>query len=255
MIDGHCHLEKRIGGCAEAMQHLYNVATDAGVSTILLLNLPELGFENRVVLKHAKAYSGFFFIFPSMNPAGKMTSNHIEKLKALGASGLKLHPRLHNYRVDSQECVRLVRWACELDLPIMVDGFPDGRNLSLDNTPAAFARLAKEVPDARIAIGHAGGHRILDALMVAKFYKNIYLDLSYTLLYYRNSTVTKDIAYAINSIRSERVFWGSDYRDRSYRETLDLSQKEFDRMHLSDSYRKSILEVNVQHFLGKSLEA
>lgn len=249
MIDGHCHLDRKAGNSAKALRHLYEESSLVGIKKIILINIPELAFDNNQVIEDAKIYNGFFHVFPSVNPFNRSAFDELKQLKVSDASGLKLHPRLHGYHINSDECVGLLAWAQELKMPVMIDCFPDGRNLSLGNTPDAFARIAEKLPELVIAIGHAGGHRILDALMVAKYFKNIYLDLSYTLLYYHNSDVVKDIAYVIESIKAERIFWGSDYPDRSYRETVELSLKEFDRMILAEDVRKSILETNAENFL------
>ena len=234
------------------MRSLFKEASASGINNVVLLNLPELAFKNSTVIKNAKNYNGFFHVFPSINPVVDSDIDELKRLKAAGASGLKLHPRLHGYHIENSNCMELLRTAGELKMPVMVDCFPDGKNLAIGNTPEAFARIAEKAPDVRIAIGHAGGHRILDALMVAKYYRNIFLDLSYTLLYYRNSGIINSIAYSIESLGAERVFWGSDYPDRSYEKTLDLSMQEFRKMNLSDSVMKSLMESNVKLFLGKN---
>jgi predicted TIM-barrel fold metal-dependent hydrolase len=252
MIDGHCHLDKKTGNCAEEMKHLHAAASVFDVKKIILLNLPELAFDNDLVIEEAKKYNDFFCVFPSVNPVSSSACPGLERLRASGAWGLKLHPRLHGYRLDSKECLALLGVAGKLKMPVMVDCFPDGRSIALGNTPDAFASLAERLPDLRIALGHSGGHRILDALMVAKYFKNIYLDLSYTLLYYRNSSVIKDIAYAIENIKAERIFWGSDYPDRGYEETVNLSMKEFEKMGLSDRLLKPVLTSNAEIFLGEN---
>jgi len=249
VIDGHCHLDKNAGDCAGAMRNLHEAASSAGVKKMILLNLPELAFDNDLVIEEAKKYNDFFCMFPSVNPVSSSACAELERLRASGAWGLKLHPRLHGYHIDSDECLHLLSRASELKLPVIADCFTNGRNLYLGNLPDAFTFLAEKLPDLKIAIGHAGGHRVLDALMVAKYYKNIYLDLSYTLLYYRDSSVLNDIAYAIKSIRAERVFWGSDYPDRPYEETVKLSMQEFKKMGLSDAYLKSVLRTNAERFL------
>ena len=250
MIDGHCHLDKNAGDCPGAMRNLYEAASSAGVKKIILLNLPELGFDNNKVIQNAVInHDGYFRVFPSINPMDKSAGDDLSKLKASGAAGLKLHPRLHGYQIDSDECLSLLSRAAELKMPVIADCFPDGRNLYLGNIPDAFTRIAEKLPGLRIAIGHAGGHKVLDALMVAKYYKNVYLDLSYTLLYYRDSSVLNDIAYAIKNIRGERVFWGSDYPDRPYEETVKLSMQEFNKMGLPDTYLKSVLKTNAERFL------
>ena len=234
-----------------AMSYLRRTASAAGVKKITLLNIPELAFDNDLAVEEAKKYNDFFCVFPSVNPASSSSCAELERLRASGAWGLKLHPRLHEYRLDSKECVTLLGIADKLKMPVMVDCFPDGRSISLGNTPEIFAFLAEKLPDLRIAIGHSGGHRILDALMVAKYFKNIYLDLSYTLLYYRNSSVIEDIAYAIENMKAERIFWGSDYPDRGYEETVNLSMKEFEKMGLSGRLLKPVLTSNAGFFLGE----
>lgn len=235
-----------------AMSYLRQTASAWGVKKIILLNLPELAFDNNLVIEEAKKHNGFFCVFPSVNPGSSSSGAELERLRASGAWGLKLHPRLHDYHLDSKECVTLLGIADKLKMPVMVDCFPDGKSISLGNTPEIFAFLAEKLPDLRIAIGHSGGHRILDALMVAKSFKNIYLDLSFTLLYYRNSSVIRDIAYAIQNMNAERIFWGSDYPDRGYKETVDLSIKEFKAMNLPEKLLKPILENNAAIFLGES---
>jgi len=250
MIDGHCHLDGKIGDCAEAMHTLHEEAVSAGMKNVVLLNIPELGFENREVIDRAKGYDGFFYSFPSVNPFAASVDEEMKELKTSGATGLKLHPRLHGYHIENKRCFDVLQAAGELNFPVLIDCFPDGKNLSLKNMPESFAHLAEKVPDVRIAIGHAGGHRVLDALMIAKYYKNIFLDLSYTLLYYRNSGVMKNIAYAIESLRAERIFWGSDYPDRPYRETLQLSLEEFRNMRLSPDDMGKLTEQNIKNFLG-----
>lgn len=252
MIDGHCHLDKKIGNCSRAFAYLYKTASGKGIEKIILLNIPELAFDNSAVIKEAKKYSGFFRVFPSVNPRSRSACEELKELKDSGACGLKLHPRLHGYTLAGKECRSLLRTAEKLKMPVMVDCFPDGRSVALGNTPDAFASLAEGLPDLKIAIGHSGGHRILDALMVAKYFKNIYLDLSYTLLYYRDSSVIKDIAYAIENMKAERIFWGSDYPDRGYEETVNLSMKEFEKMGLSGRLLKPVLTSNAEIFLGEN---
>ncbi|MFQ5647447.1 MAG: amidohydrolase family protein [bacterium] len=229
---------------------LYKAAIKAGTTGIILLNIPELAFDNRSVLEEAQKYERFFQVFVSVKPGCKNSLKELHNLHMQRATGLKLHPRLDGYLIDSDTTITLVKEAGQLDMPVMIDCFPDGKNLSRGNTPETFARLAEQAPDTRIAIGHAGGHRILDALMVAKYYKNLYLDLSYTLLYYRNSTVTENIAYTIKCSRAQRIFWGSDYPDRPYERTVSLTKKEFERMDLSTTTLQQIETNNVKAFLG-----
>jgi len=254
MIDGHCHLDKRLGGLEPVMESLRREAWEAGVKGVILLNLPELAFENSVVLEAAERYGSYFRVFPGINPMRKNEHNQLHDYKKAGAKGLKLHPRIHNYSVECPECIDLLRQAGELKLPVLVDCFPDGKNIALGNLPRSFAWVAENVGNTRIAMGHAGGHHILDAMMVAKSFKNIFLDLSFTLLYYRNTNLSKDVEYVLRSMKFERIFWGTDYPDRPYQDSVRLSLREFDDMLIPKEKRPLLLSMNALSFLGETFE-
>lgn len=250
MIDGHCHLDRNIGSCEDAVCYLHGEAVNAGVKGVVLLNLPEIAFPNDDVIEATRRYGSFFSVFPALDPTQSKPNALLERYKASGAVGLKLHPRLHNYKIDDGWCVEVVRHAGRLNMAVMVDCFPDGNNLALGNIPEAFMGLADKAPEARIAIGHAGGHRILDALMIAKRYNNLYLDISYSLLYYRNSSVINDIAYVVKSMNGKRMFWGTDYPDRPYSDSVRFSRNELERMDLTEFQRDAVLHNTVKEFLN-----
>ncbi len=253
MIDGHCHLDVNLGDCKKSIHSLYEQAVAFDMEGILLLNLPDLAFANLEVLEASKRYNNFFRVFPSVSPREKKIGELILNYKDQGAKGIKLHPRVHEYRVDSAEGIRLVREISRYNLPILIDCFCDGKNLAMGNTPEAFARLANQVKDATIAIGHSGGHRLLDALMVAKYYKNIYLDISYSLLYFREASFSKELAYVFKSIKGERIFWGTDYPDRPYPESVQLSLEELKKINFTQEKLKKICRDNVKTFLQEEV--
>lgn len=252
MIDGHGHLDPKRGDCREAMKYLHQEAQACGVTGMILLNLLKLKHTNDEVRDNAKVYGSFFRVFPTFHPDDSTAISELQRLKKVGVSGLKLHPMLDNYSVLNPKSVDLIKAAGDLGLPVLIDAFPWGKNQLLGNVPEAFAHLAELAPHTRIAIAHAGGHRILDALMVAKNYKNIYLDFTLTLLYYRGSTVLQDMAYAVSCLRGERIFWGTDYPDREYQETVHLTREEFAKWNLSADVQQKIYTGNVKQFLGEN---
>ena len=260
MIDGHCHLDPTFQDCRKALDFLFQESKSAGIEKIVLLNIPGInfgdvqGFDNDEVIEGAKAYGDFFHVFPAINP---LKPNAIDKVKiyqGLGVAGIKLHPRIHQYSLENQHCVDLVKEAGSVNLPVLICGFPDGLGLKLGNTPLAFGRLADKAPETRIAMGHAGGHHIIDAVMIAKACKNIYLDLSFSLLFYQDSSVLHDLSFAIRSLQGKKLFWGTDYPDRSYAATVEMSLAAFEGFQLTDVDKKAILSKNVFEFLGLSRE-
>ena len=250
MLDGHCHLDRQWGNVAKAMEFVMKEAKKVNVQGMILLNVPEIDYENKKVLEQAKDYGKFFYVFPAVNPGSKDCPSQIKGFKKAGASGIKMHPRMQSYRLDTPATKTLLKCAGDCGLPVLIDCFPAGDNIVMNNLPVVFGKLAQQCPQTKIAIGHSGGHHILDALMISKYYKNVYLDLSYTLLYYRGSHVLGDIPYVLKSSKYERIFWGTDYPDRPYAESVRLTLDEFNKMNIPEDKKEALFVKNVENFLG-----
>ena len=114
--------------------------------------------------------------------------------------------------------------------------------------PLEFIKIAKQSPKTKIIFGHFGGHKCIDFMMLAKRIPNIYFDFSYSLLYFRNSSVVGDILYCCKSMRYERIFYGSDYPDRSIDLSLKSTLDEFERYSISDKDQDKLLYENANLF-------
>lgn len=249
MIDGHCHLDGSIGNVRLAIKNLHKDAKKSGVEGVILLNIPDQGYTNEEVLQEVKEYSSYFFVFPGIPNSEDINKDTIENLVKKGAKGLKLHPRLHGYSFTDMNVKKIMSLAHEFHLPVLIDCFPDGKNLVLGNMPEKIGLLAEMYPEVRIAMGHAGGHHILDAMMIAKYYKNIFLDLSFTFLYFRETDVSEKIRYCMKNMRYNRIFLGTDFPDRNYSLSVELINEEMGKMGLSEVGKKLVLYDNVSFFL------
>ena len=87
---------------------------------------------------------------------------------------------------------------------------------------------------------------------MAKRLPNVYFDCSYSLLYYRGSSITQNIIYCMQSMRYERVFYGSDYPDRSGEDSLKLSVIEFEKFGVSKDNLQKVMGGNFAKLLGLS---
>ena len=255
MIDSLCHLDLKLKTAQQAVAELYKQAKAAKVTQIYLCNLTgqqfngSEGFKNEDVLAELEKHDGFFKFFAGINPNDKNILKTIENLKRNGVSGIKLHPRLHRYSIESQNCIKAAKFAGKLGLPVIICGFMDGLNIKLRNTPDAFGRLADKCPETTILMAHAGGHKIIDSMMIMKSCPNLFLDISFTLLYYRQcQRIMQDIKYVIESNKGKKILWGTDYPDRPYRETIRLAINEFGKMRLNQKITGKILNDNPLEF-------
>ena len=93
-------------------------------------------------------------------------------------------------------------------IPTIIDAFPDGDYLYNKITTNSFFELAKKCPHSKIVIAHFGGHHCIDFMMQAKRTDNVYFDFSFSLLYYRKSSVTENLLYCMRSMKYDRyILW------------------------------------------------
>jgi len=255
VIDMHLHLDENIkGDSKEALDFLSREMIKEGISKGLLLHLNIHRFSFEELGLELSNYKNIY-CFVNINPMNKDAIFQLEKcIHELNYKGLKLHPRLNNYKADEPQVKKLFKRAYELGVPTLIDAFPDGNSLLSGDEAIQYGRLAQSCPDAPLIVAHFGGHRVIDMMLIAKRVPNIYLNIAYTLLYYRDSSITQDLVYAINSMKGERIFYGSDYPDRELGNSLKLSLDVFDKFNLSDELIKKILYTNAEKFITKFLK-
>jgi predicted TIM-barrel fold metal-dependent hydrolase len=251
IIDAHVHLDERIDGTVEgAVRELVRQAREAGITRVVALHLDTQPWSLEEVSEAVAPYKeikAFANVHPESPNAERILENAIQKL---GFIGLKLHPRLQEFAVDSAQTVNLVQIAGEIGIPVLLDAFPDGTHLMQGFSPLRYAALARQCPRTNIIWAHMGGHHVIDFMMLAKRLPNVYMDVSYSLLYYRGSSVPMNMVYAMRSMRFERVFYGSDYPDRPLGDSLRSSLEVLRVYGLDDTELQKLLFTNIVRFFG-----
>lgn len=227
LIDGHVHITKNgiwfDTGVDASLERLLIELENSPISKAIILPITGI-VSNEYVAEVCNKYPNKLIGFATVNPLqGRNAVIELEKaVKNLGLRGLKLHPRLQGFSPKDSRILPVIRKAGEFDIPIVFDVFPQGPGLITDVLPLNYDRLAKEAPSTKIILAHSGGSRVLDALMVAKANANIYLDVSYSMDYYKGSSVAKDFIFAIKKLGVDRVIYGSDYPEFGIRESFEV---------------------------------
>jgi predicted TIM-barrel fold metal-dependent hydrolase len=250
IIDAHLHLDDRPGGSAAgAAQRLVADMQACGVGHAVVLHLlwqPWSVEEVAEALAQQPTLTGFI----NVDPHSPTALADLQRGHELGFRGLKLHPRMQKYRPDDAACIALVRRAGELNMPALIDCFPDGDWLMAGLTVLQYATLAREAPQARVIVAHASGHHCIDLLMLAKRVPNLWFDVSYSLLYY-GSPVVEALFYCLRSIRYERVNFGTDYPDRPLQTSVEMSIALLDKHGVTGEAREKLLWKNAHELLMK----
>tara|TARA_Y100001935_G_C17260190_1_gene485920 strand:- start:81 stop:896 length:816 start_codon:yes stop_codon:yes gene_type:complete len=207
---------------------------------------------------YAKKASEFKNIFPvAQLDLQKLKSSQdiIEKLKTIksaGYIGIKIHPRLSQCLVDSDLVIQSVRECADRDLkPILCTYFKGSTLSDSKNNMNTLQRLLFEIKGAPIMLAHSCTTHLLEATELAKSYKNVLLDLSFTLVKYEGSSLDSDLAYSFNKM-DQKICVGSDSPEISQ---LDLRRRfDFFSKNLDVSKSKNIAYKNILNFFNIHLE-
>lgn len=105
-------------------------------------------------------------------------------------------------------------------------------------------KLINKHKERKIIIMHGGGPNLLKYYENFRFYENIYLDLSYTLCHYFNSSLIYDMQFLCNKF-DRRIIVGSDYPCFEFSE---FSKKlKFLTNKLNKNKKKNIFYQNLNH--------
>jgi uncharacterized protein len=245
-IDAHVHLNMSNGkGWAHNAKALVYELDKAGIEKAFLL--PDgIATSNDCILRSCERYPGRFFGFGMVDPSRSRKAiaaavRSLRKKKCF--KGLKLHPRTQGFTLDHKNLSYVLEEASRYRAPVVIDCFPYGKGnyLDLRNYPIAFDRIAKNHPDVKIVMAHMGGNRVLDALVVAKSNNNIYLETSFTLSYFKGSSVEQDIAFIIRKLGSHRILYGSDYSSFGIAESLESFARFCKKFGVSKAERQDMM--------------
>lgn len=158
---------------------------------------------------------GFFRPVCSVHPMdGELALRELERVAALGARWLKLHPNTQGFDVAAPEVSTVVGRAGELGMTVLFDSyspFDPGQ-------PGKFLQLATEQPTTRLVLAHLLGPRFPEAIVYAiarehfpDMAANVYFDVSFVAPTYAAGPYAEQLVWTIRQIGVERFLYGSDY--------------------------------------------
>jgi uncharacterized protein len=154
VFDAHTHLgENDPDGMRQSPDELLEGLRLAGASGAFVFPMHELdGYPpaNDMVIAAARDSDGLLVPFCRVNPHNGAVTEAKRSLEA-GAKGIKLHPRAEQFPLDHPEVRSLVALAHERSLPVLIHA---GRGIPALGEHAV--ELAREFPDARLILAHAG---------------------------------------------------------------------------------------------------
>jgi predicted TIM-barrel fold metal-dependent hydrolase len=146
-----------------------------------------------------------------VDPFEPDVEDYVERISDVGGIGIKLHPYLQEFGVDEAfgAVRRTFEAASDNGLLTIVDCNYAGQHV-FDFNGVRVAHAAAGAVNTPVVVAHAGNARVVDAFVTARAHGNIWLDTSFTLPWWRGSSIATDMAFAMEKMGMERWVWGTD---------------------------------------------
>ena len=167
MIDAHVHLYE--DGSHGGTSRLISEMDSCDIDKAIVIALPGIA-SNEYVLEECKKHDGrlYSLVFPEFT-AEDMLKKLENFTKNNRCVGIKIHPRLQNIELTDPLVHSLFEFADLNNIPIVVDMFAWGKGLCSSSTsPFSLQPIAEKFRNAPIIVAHAGGHRLVEAFLLAK---------------------------------------------------------------------------------------
>ena len=160
-IGGYYSLPMECDGTAEGLlrscETLPNMRFVISSATLKPENLHH---GNDYLLEEAKLHPEFipFSSFHPLLPIKKICAE-LDRVKALGSKGIKMHPDFQHFNLDEPNLFPAYRYCAEIGLPIL---FHVGDITTDFSTPCRLYNLMDKIPELTVIAAHLGGYQEWD---------------------------------------------------------------------------------------------
>ena len=217
-------------------ENLVKFEHEAGITRFVMSNSATSAHQVRSIndflpqaAKDVPGAIAFGSIFPGMDGA----EEELERAKALGIRGLKVHPDFQKVPIDEPCGVPVYRKAAKLGLPVL---FHMGDNRYDYSTPERLLNLLRQVPDLQVIAAHFGGWLAWEHSYECPMPEGVLYDTSSTLPMIPREMVLR----ILKEFGPERFLFGTDFPMWSPKEEL----ARFLALGLGDDVNEKILYGN-----------
>ncbi|MCS7364133.1 MAG: amidohydrolase family protein [archaeon GB-1867-035] len=244
-IDAHTHFGKKGKGLPpntpeERIKMMDEIGMDAMVTTPPYASISydrTYDEANAFILEVMQKYPDRFYGLARINPHfRKKAVERAEKWLKKGFWGIKFHPRNEAFPANSKELVfPIMEKVKELGgIVLFHTGEPDFSH------PTLIGDVADHFPEIPIIIGHLGKIYYMDAILVAKWFDNVFVDTSFC-------QGVHVIEKAVEIAGAEKVLYASDYPQGS----IELDTMKVQLADISKRDKELILGRNIKRILDE----
>jgi len=199
----------------------------ASVERACLVGLPGV-VDNEYVLECAAASGARLVPIAGVNPIEfsrvDTAAAGIRACARAGFSGIKLHARLNGYDPLDARALAAIRTAGLERMIVLLDTLFRNRSVPTRHAADTIDALAHACPSTSIVLLHGGGPALLEIADVVRAHPALVLDLSFTLLHYRGSSLDRDLRWTMERF-DQRIVIGSDMPEFTPAEAFDRAEQ------------------------------
>ena len=194
---------------------------------------------NDYLMKAAAKYPDRLVGFGTLHPDMPDVRAEMKRIREGGLHGVKLHPDIQRFLIDSDAAMDMFRALAEMNLPVLVH---TGDTRYPYSQPARMARVLREIPDLKAICAHLGGWSIWsEAWKELADLPNAWVDTSSSLY----ALTPEEGASIIRRYDGTHVLFGTDYPMWDPVE----ERARFDALPLTPQERENIAHLNFESFM------
>lgn len=181
--------------------------------------------------------------FGSVHPYAEDALEELERIKALGLKGIKLHPDYQGFFIDDPKAFRIYEKCAELSLPVVFHaGFDAVSPDVIHALPKASLNAHRAVPQMTMILAHMGGARCWDDVEQFLVGEDIYFDISFT----AGEISSEQAKRIIKNHGADKILFASDCPWSCPLSEINL----IECLGLSDAEKEMIYHKNAEKLLG-----
>ena len=175
----------------------------------------------------------------------KEVFNYIDKLVECKIDAIIFNSYLQKIsNVDFPKILTICKYAEEKKIIICIDGsYGTSKMFEYENLKLA-AYISDNITKTPIVIVHGGSCNVIKAMLLALDKKNVWLDTSFSLPYYIDSSIEIDFAFALKKMKAEKIVYGSDHPYIDLDKSLSTHYDFFKKYKFNENEVEKIMYLN-----------
>ena len=208
--------------------------------------------QNYNIVEFADTFKDYKQFYPAVELRKKTSLKILNSINKEKIKLVKIHPRHIDVRFTNQKYyLDLIKKIHKFNFIIMWCTLDSWHNkVSGSNEQLDLLTKITNNSQKKIILMHGGGPDLLKYYEKFRFNENVYLDLSYTIHHYKNTSLENDIIFLFKKF-DKRIITGTDYPDIKFKEYYKNLKRLIIKAKISKNKISNILFNNVQKLLIK----